>query len=735
MLLAFDDLHWADADSLALISFICRRSATLPVGVIAALRSWPPETREMVRVLSKEAWITVEPLQALSESATAALLSSRIGRPVEDRTTRAAWRLCSGNPLLLEHIAPSIARGETLEHRAWPEGSEFSEQLVLQNFADLPAPVLQYAQAASVIGTRFRPDIVAQVAQLADRTADAALDALNRSGLLQETEPGRMEFVHPLFCQALYRGLGAGTRLRLHTRAFKILAARGFESEAAVHARNAYLAGDQEAIGILERVGQIALRMGALASAASHLQTAVELAGDLAGAELLLELGEALLASGRPAEAAPVYERILARQSVPGVIRSKAMRMLGRALSATGLPERAAAQFEAAATLAEGEDPRLAAEALLDQALAAWVALGPSRALPLTIRARELARLADNATRRRAVTAHALIALETGDASGLDQSAEAARVVARDPMTSLNDLCWTWGVLQTHSVAAVYAERFSEAKELLDVADAAAERLGAAEALASVAVAQAGRLSRIGNLQDALQQIRRANDLASVVPFVEATAAAFRADILLELGHVEQSEWWCARAEAAAHVGRQSMPLILVAQVRASLCIAKGMLLEACALYESIEQLTQNLGIGNPCTFLWARSAISAFLAASRTDDAVRVLDWVQQCSQRLPCHWPRIVVETSNAMLAEKRGHLDAAARHYEMAFALHNVVSLPLEHLRTLSDFGFFLQRTGKSAQARQVLSEGLLRADKIGAAQFAARFRAELHTWHQP
>ena len=42
-LIALDDLHWADADSLSLLSFLCRRLGTLKVAVIAALRSWPAE--------------------------------------------------------------------------------------------------------------------------------------------------------------------------------------------------------------------------------------------------------------------------------------------------------------------------------------------------------------------------------------------------------------------------------------------------------------------------------------------------------------------------------------------------------------------------------------------------------------------------------------------------------------------------------------------------------------------
>jgi tetratricopeptide (TPR) repeat protein len=403
--------------------------------------------------------------------------------------------------------------------------------------------------------------------------------------------------------------------------------------------------------------------------------------------------------------------------------------MLGRALSATGLHERSTEQFEAAATLAGMDNPVTAAEAVLDQALAAWLALGPAGALPLTVRATDLCRDADDATRRRALAAHALIALQAGDASGLDESAEAARFVAADPMTSLSDLCWTWGVLNTHSIAATYAERFAEAGTLLDVAMAVAERIGANEAIAGMAVTQAIRLFRIGHFAEALDHASRATELAPRLPVVTASVAAVRADILLQLGRIEESDLWCARSEAAARATHQSMPLVCLQQVRAQRLVDKGMPVEACALYTSIEHLSRRLGIGDPCIFFWPRSAIATYFGCGRIRDALRLLNWLQQCAQRLPCRWPRIVLQTSHAMLAEARGEFDEAEQCYEVALSLHNEVSLPLEHIRTLLEYGSFLRRTGRSAGAYGKFDEALQSAQRIGDARHVELIRTEL------
>jgi hypothetical protein len=41
LLLAIDDLHWSDPDSLTAIHLLCRRLAPLPVALIATARPWP----------------------------------------------------------------------------------------------------------------------------------------------------------------------------------------------------------------------------------------------------------------------------------------------------------------------------------------------------------------------------------------------------------------------------------------------------------------------------------------------------------------------------------------------------------------------------------------------------------------------------------------------------------------------------------------------------------------------
>jgi predicted ATPase len=47
VVIALDDVHWADSDSLELLSLLCRRIGSLPVAIIATMRAWPEQARDV----------------------------------------------------------------------------------------------------------------------------------------------------------------------------------------------------------------------------------------------------------------------------------------------------------------------------------------------------------------------------------------------------------------------------------------------------------------------------------------------------------------------------------------------------------------------------------------------------------------------------------------------------------------------------------------------------------------
>jgi AAA ATPase domain len=214
LLLAIDDMHWADADSLALVSFLCRRMGALRLGLIATLRPWPPEAREAVAGLAHEGCGSIQQLAPLSETAAAALLETRLGRPLAAGAAHRAFALSAGNPLLLEQLAVALGEGGDLPGAAEPGKAALGQGVLLARFAGLPPAGMRCAQAASVLGTSFRPEIAAQVAGLEGDDVDKALEGLVRTGLIEQPAGGDADFVHPLFRQARYDDLAGPVRTK-----------------------------------------------------------------------------------------------------------------------------------------------------------------------------------------------------------------------------------------------------------------------------------------------------------------------------------------------------------------------------------------------------------------------------------------------------------------------------------------------------------------------------------------
>src|SRR5215831_18782385 len=215
LFLGIDDMHWADADSIALMSFLCRRM----------------------------------------ESA-GSLLQARLGRHVPAAVGRRAFELSAGNPLLLEQLAVAMGKGMGVPEAAKVGLAAFEQGVLLSRFAGLSPGVMRCAQAASVLGSGFRPEIAAQMAGLKENEIDAAIEALIQTGLIKQRPGAAADFVHPLFRQALYDDLSGPIRARLHARAFTLLHARGRDAQAAEQAIQADLGGDMEAVAVLEKAGR-----------------------------------------------------------------------------------------------------------------------------------------------------------------------------------------------------------------------------------------------------------------------------------------------------------------------------------------------------------------------------------------------------------------------------------------------------------------------------------------------
>ena len=732
LFLGIDDLHWADADSIGLMSFLCRRMDSAPFGLIASLRPWPAGAREAVTGLVHEGRGTVLRLVPLSQQAAGSLLQARLGRHVSAADRQRAFELSAGNPLLLEQLAVAMGKGMGVPEAAEVGMAAFGQGVLLSRFAGLSPGVMRCAQAASVLGSGFLPEIAAQMAGLNEDEVDAAIEALSQTGLIKQRPGSAADFVHPLFRQALYDDLAGPVRARWHARAFTLLHARGLDAQAAEQAIQTDLAGDVEAVAVLEKAGRAARQAGALATAVSWLDTAVTMAGERVSVPLLMAQAEAQLASGRAGPAIAAYQLLLTRPDLESPARVETLWMLGRAFAAAGRHDRAATAFDEAASLARGDDPATAVEVLLDAAFCAELSAGPASALVVASRARDLASSVGLTLRTRVEADWALLALLCGDPAGA-AAAETAASWHGDRFSGLGaeKSTWggRWGPANSIGYCACFMERLAEAERVFALARAAAEGAGVPDAIAGLAAGHSYALFRMGRLEESLAAIKVAVSLMELVPMMDAFASVGIASLCLYMGKLDESSQWCQRVEATATAREQLTARLFLYDVLGHRHLREGAIADACELYTQLETAVHRMGIGEPCAVPWPRHAMNAYLAAGRVDEAERVLAWLDQAAARLPCRFPRIAAATGHAQLAELRGDDVCAEGHYRAALALHGEIDLPVEHCETLLAYGGFLRRAGRPAPARPMLAQAAEIAQRTGALWLADLAHQEL------
>ncbi len=720
LLLALDDLHWSDPDSLTVIHLICRRLACLPVALIATTRPWPAEAVTSAQDLAAQGLAVIEPLAPLSTDAARELLCSRVSGQVSAEVVDQAIELCGGNPLLVEQGALELSRS----------GSFAQGQVWFSRFVGVGAAGRRYLQAASVLGTRFRAAVATEVAGLSATEAATEIDGLFRGGLLHEAEGGWARFTHALIRQGVYEDIAPPVRSELHAACFRALISfRAYPAEAAEHALAAHLAGDPKAVATVARAGREALRVGAVRAARSYLEAGIRLADQPAPPELLFDLGAALIADGASEDAIAVYEQLVGFPELSTADRITVLRQLGQALFITGRIERAAACCESAAGLAEQDHPALAVGALLDQALHYRTHSGPQAALRWANRAAELA-TARGVMQASAQAAWGELAYRCGDPEGLEAAAAAITRVDLIPTSPPTDQHRYQHPALSYAILAVQAERFTDAERLLTEILSSTERRCEPLTLLLAAMAWIDGLCRLGRLNEALAVADRLTELAELFPYTSRLAISYRAWVLLEQGELEQAARCCAQLPTTTQHDRYSLHRAdgLEFHLRAVLAYRQGDAETACSLFAQLEQWADRTGEADPSYLPWAGDAIAAHLACGRDTDARHVIDWVTQRAVALPTRWPKIVVATGQAALAEYAGDRALAETYFTHALDLHAELPMPLARSQTLTDYGAFLTRGAELTRARELLAEALRIAEECGAGWHAHRARVE-------
>lgn len=723
-LILLDDLHWSDDDSLTLLRFLARRIGGLPIAILGALRPWPRPALDAAERLAASGDADIERLEPLSDAGATALLVDRTEGSLSAASAQRAARLVAGNPLLLEQVAASVRRNRRIP-RLTGDPRAMESSLLLARFTGVSPAERRFAEAASILGSRFRPAIAGQLADLSPTDGATALEGLCRGGLFAAENPGWARFSHALLRQALYDQIPGPVRARRHTQAFRLLhdATAVDPTEAAEQAARGDLAGDAQAVAVLRQAGTLAMRAGAISRARQRFQAVVDMAGTQATPDMLMELGEALVVSGDGAAAVQAFRRLLQAPDLPAPLRSTTERLLGRALFIRGSTAEAEVAFQAAVASALPADPSQAVEALLDQAFVAWPTGGPARAAPLLARARGLASELSPELRLRVDTAWGFTAFIGADPAGIRVVDAAAPRAFANPDTDTMDFAWSWGSLGTYGNLAKWSERFADATRAYDVGMRAAEWMGLPVAIAVMAIMHADTCLRLGDLPTATALADRAMLLADLAPERAFWAAVTHAYIAADLGDMEDCGAWFRRASELADPEDQSAGRVWLLHLEAVIAMHLRRTAEACALIDRLRTLAERLQILEPCVVPWTPAAITAYLYGGRVNDALGIIGTLESLAERLPCRFPRIVALGGRAAFTQGRGDVPATQSLLEQGIALAAESGMRMMEYRLRHRLGAFLCKAGQPVPARPHLARAVELAESCGADKNAA------------
>ena len=238
VLIAVDDVQWADPVSRYALRSLISRLAGWPVAWVLASRSHADGV-----ALSAADIVEVEhiSLGLLPRSAITEIARDRLGYTVSD-DEQELLDAAGGNAFLATQIMDGLARRTDAGRDRVP--AEFHAAMRYR-LSELSAISRNLVDALAVAG---RAVSIAELARLCDITpgpdCDAAVDAAVASGLVASTGAD-LAFIHDLVRQTVYESIASDVRRRLHTRyAQHFLASDADPAVAAAHAKMAITVGD-----------------------------------------------------------------------------------------------------------------------------------------------------------------------------------------------------------------------------------------------------------------------------------------------------------------------------------------------------------------------------------------------------------------------------------------------------------------------------------------------------------
>lgn len=331
-LLVLEDLHEADAETLAVVEYLVDNLAGLPTVLVATIRDEPCAAMDLASSSTRRGCATMLALRGLDLPQVRGLVASCLEiepAQVPERVVERVWQDSAGNPFMVEELLAGLVEGGLLVGGpdGWREVAELRTEVPatlvrsIANRIDRLGPRgRMLLSIAAVLGHRFPLSVVQQVADMDDRTLLSHLHAGVAAQLVAADEPAPdwYAFQHPLTGEALLTMITPTDRADLSRRAADAIESLhpGLPGEwcqlvASLRLHTGDTAG---AARLFAEAGRRALADGAATSAISLLERAENLLADHPDASVRAEVLESLLyalaEAGRAERAFELVDRL-----------------------------------------------------------------------------------------------------------------------------------------------------------------------------------------------------------------------------------------------------------------------------------------------------------------------------------------------------------------------------------------------------------------------------------------
>lgn len=713
VVVAVDDVQWADGPSMRALTFALRRLHADRVLALIAGDDGHPDLPDAVRQLVEGRGESLR-LKGLDAVALAELAVRRgVGRlPVA--AAERFFHHTGGHPLhagaLLEHLDPVGLRG------AGPLPPSSYATVVVSRLGACAPATKALVTAAAVLGERCSLPTASRLAGLDD--ASEALEEAVAAHLLRggEWPPSRsIGFCHPLTRAAVYDDLDAELRVALHARAATVVAGRAVLDHrvAATLVEDAELAKQLDDLAAAEVAGRLWV------FAAGHFEAAARLTPDTSCRErFLLDAAHAYLAQGEQRKAASLLEEAT-------VESPKRCRLLGRLAALSGRIEEAGRFGEEAWEGDPDSDASLAIELgqlALRRARAEDAVTWGHRALALVeddVDARSAARsvvtigLALSGRGEEALTLLDDVPAEAS-APNAATAATAEGLLARGVVRSLLDDLGPARI----DLAAVSSP--SEGGRPLRF------RVHALACLARTEYLLGSWDASVGHADLAVSLAEDA-DHPQALPFcrsVATLALAARGEWEGAVAHTE-----ALASEAAASMS--ALDLAWAAAAAGQVAFARADPVGVVAAVEPAIHLWSGDGFREPTLLAWREQYADALVSLGRLDEAAAIVAELMAMASELGRRSAFAGAVRVRGRLEAARGNLELAESAFEDALVHLEGIAMPFSRALVEDAHGRHLRRMGQPRAAVAHLRTARATFADLGARPFLERCDRELAT----